>query len=347
MKVGSCAAESYEPRQVRKEATVNSRLRVTQVYLVRVGWPEQAEEYHRQPVHGPFDSDKLINVPQKKIKHFDHAGRLLHSTGIKARKSLGQNFLIDNSVRDAIINEAGLSVGDTVIEVGPGMGVLTGEIARRAGRVVAVELDGSLARYLQQKMKRLGNVEVICSDILKLDLMDVLHGSENYKVVANIPYYITSPVLHYFMNALKRPLLMIIMMQKEVAEAITAPPGRMNFLSVSMRIYSHPSIVCRAPAASFYPAPAVDSAVVRFDMLPKPAVNVENPENFLQLIHYGFSAPRKMIRNSLAIGLKMEPDEADKILSDAGIDPQRRPATLSLDEWALLYKAAGGTLCSE
>ena len=298
-------------------------------------------------MHGPSDSITLIDVPQKKNRYPDQARWLLRIAGLRAKKSLGQNFLIDDGIRDAIISAAELSDDDMVIEVGSGLGMLTNEMAKRAGRVVAVELDSSLARRLQQNLKRLGNVEVICSDILKLNLTEVLRGSESYKVVANIPYYITSPILQYFTHAAKRPSLMVIMMQKEVAEEITAPPGRMNFLSVSMSLFSRPEIVCQVPATSFYPVPGVDSAVVRFDMLIQPAANVDSIEKFLQFIHCGFGAPRKVIRNSLAIGLKIEPNEADKILTKVGIDPQRRPGTLLMDEWAAVYKAAGDNVCSK
>jgi len=278
-------------------------------------------------------------VPHKKARHPDQAHRLLRSAGLKARKGLGQNFLTDNNIRDNIVKAAFLSAGDTVIEVGPGLGMLTVEIVRQAGRVIAVELDDSLAERLRQKLKSSNNIEVISSDILKLDLIDVLKGAGSYKVVANIPYYITSPILHYFMHNELRPSLMVIMMQKEVAMDVAAPAGKMNFMSISMRIFSHPEIVCTVPAASFYPAPTVDSAVVRFTMLDRPAINIDNLEQFLEFVHSGFSAPRKKMRNSLSLGLKISPDEADELLLKAGVDPQRRPGTLLLEEWSRLHKA--------
>jgi 16S rRNA (adenine1518-N6/adenine1519-N6)-dimethyltransferase len=280
-------------------------------------------------------------VPHKKARHPDQAHRLLRSAGLKARKGLGQNFLTDNNIRDEILAAASLSPGDMVIEVGPGLGMLTEELVKVAGKVVAVELDDSLAERLRKKLKSSDNIEVVSSDILKLDLQSVLKGAGSYKVVANIPYYITSPILHYFMHAGTRPVLMVIMMQKEVAEDVTAPPGKMNFMSVSMRIFSRPEMVCVVPAASFYPAPRVDSAVVRFNILEQPAVQVEDLEKFLEFIHCGFSAPRKKIRNSLSLGLKIEADEADKLLLKAGIDPQSRPGALLLEEWTGLYEARG------
>ena len=283
-------------------------------------------------------------MPHKKARHPDQAHRLLRSAGLKARKGLGQNFLIDNSIRDAILDAAALSSADTVIEIGPGLGMLTGELVKRVGRVIAVELDNALADRIRQKLKTAANLEVISSDILKLGLAGVLKGEKNYKVVANIPYYITSPILHLFLHAAARPSLMVIMLQKEVALAVTSPPGKLNFLAVSMRIFSRPEIVCNVPAASFYPVPAVDSAVVRFTMLERPAVEADNLDKFLEFVHCGFSAPRKKLRNSLALGLKINPEISGKILLKAGIDALRRPGTLSPQEWYHLYRVKEGNV---
>jgi 16S rRNA (adenine1518-N6/adenine1519-N6)-dimethyltransferase len=267
----------------------------------------------------------------------------LKGAGLKARKSLGQNFLVNDNVRDNIIEAAGLSAGDTVIEVGPGLGILTEKLASHAGRVIAVELDDSLAERLTNRLVRFTNIHIINADILSLDLNSLIkHGT--YKVVANIPYYITSPILRFFMQAELRPSLMVIMMQEEVARDVTAKPGAMGFLAVSMRLFSIPRLICRVPADCFYPAPRVDSAVVRFDILPRPAVEVGDVEGFLELVHAGFGAPRKQLHNSLAIGLGLEPAAAEKILVRAGIDSHRRPGTLTLDEWSALYREAGATL---
>jgi 16S rRNA (adenine1518-N6/adenine1519-N6)-dimethyltransferase len=269
----------------------------------------------------------------------------LQSAHTRAKKRLGQNFLIDENIRDIIIEAAGLSAADTVLEVGPGMGILTQKLAESVGRVVAVELDDSLAKRLKGKMAGHCNMEVIHADILHVNLKDILGSSRYYKVVANIPYYITSPILHLFMHGKLKPGLMVIMMQEEVAEDVTARPGKMNFLSVSMQIFSRPEIVCRVPAQSFYPPPKVDSAVVKFNMLPEAAITVENMDGFLQFVHSGFAAPRKQLRNSLAIGLKQEPVQAEELLKLAKIDPQRRPGTLELAEWRDLYSIAGELSC--
>ena len=264
----------------------------------------------------------------------------LKGAGLKARKSLGQNFLVNDNVRDNIIEAAGLSAGDTVIEVGPGLGILTEKLASHAGRVIAVELDDSLAERLTNRLVRFTNIHIINADILSLDLTALIKDG-TYKVVANIPYYITSPILRFFMQAELRPSLMVIMMQEEVARDVTAKPGAMGFLAVSMRLFSIPRLICRVPADCFYPVPRVDSAVVRFDILPQPAVEVGDVEGFLELVHAGFGAPRKQLHNSLAIGLGLEPAAAEKILMRAGIDSHRRPGTLTLDEWSALYREAG------
>lgn len=283
-------------------------------------------------------------MPHKERNSTDKVRGQLRGAGLKARRSLGQNFLVNESVRDSIIEAAGLSAGDTVIEVGPGLGILTEKLASLAGRVIAVELDNSLAERLTKRLSGLGNIRIINADILSLDLSSLIK-SGTYKVVANIPYYITSPILRFFMQARLRPSLMVIMMQEEVARDITAGPGAMGFLAVSMRLFSVPEMVCRVPADCFYPAPKIDSAVVRFDMLPQPAVEVGDVEAFLELVHAGFGAPRKQLHNSLAIGLSYEPADAEKILARAGIDSRRRPGTLTLDEWAALYREAGSAAC--
>lgn len=283
-------------------------------------------------------------MPHKNREPVRAIQKRLRRHGLKARKSLGQNFLVVDSVRDAIIEAAALSEDDTVLEVGPGLGALTEKLAVSAGRVIAVELDTNLALKLGKKLGGYLNVRIVQADILQQDLNDLV-GESPYKVVANIPYYITSPILRYFTRAVSRPGLMIIMMQEEVAREIAAPEGRMGFLAVSMRLFSNPEIILRVPADSFYPVPRVDSAVVRFNMLPAPALDITDIDGFLDLVHCGLAAPRKQLRNSLSIGLKIEAADADNLLRRACIDPERRPGSLSLPEWAALYGVAGGGRC--
>ncbi len=262
---------------------------------------------------------------------------LLRQSGLRARKSLGQHFLIDESVLDAIIAAAELSSKDVVIEVGPGLGILTRELARHAGNVIAVELDNELASLLQRRMSGLSNLRVVNADILKMKPAQLLGGKKDYKVVANLPYYITSPVLRYFVEASPRPSLMVVMVQKEVGEAIVAGPGKMSLLAVGLQVYSKPEIIAYVPAKSFYPQPKVDSVVVRFNMLSEPVVNVKDMARFFDVVRSGFGSPRKQLHNSLAHGLGTKPAEVTPLLQQAGIDPQRRAETLSLKEWQSLY----------
>lgn len=278
-------------------------------------------------------------MPNKEIPPSVQAKRLLHQSGLRAKKTLGQHFLIDETVLQTIVEAAELSPDDTVIEVGPGLGILTVELAKRAGSVVAVELDTKLASLLKRKLGSASNVRIINADILKVSLSQLLEGHSNYKVVANLPYYITSPVLRYFVEALPKPSLMVMMMQKEVGEAIVAVPGKMSLLAVSLQVYSKPGIICHVPSQCFYPQPKVDSVILRFDLLPEPAVRVADMNGFFDVVRAGFSLPRKQLHNSLAHSLRMKPIEIALLLEKARIDSKRRAETLSLEEWASLYEA--------
>jgi len=277
-------------------------------------------------------------VPKKAIFPPAQVKRQLRQSGLRARKSLGQHFLADASVLQTIVEAAELSPADTVIEVGPGLGILTAELVRRAGNVVAVELDTKLALQLKRRLASPANLRVINADILKVSPSELLEGTSRYKVVANLPYYITSPVLRYFMEASPKPSLMVVMVQKEVGEAIVSGPGKMSLLAVSLQTYSKPRIISHVPAQCFYPPPKVDSVVVRFDLLPEPAVKVADMGGFFDLVRAGFSSPRKQLRNSLAHGLGMKPAEVTLLLERANIDSKRRAETLILEEWAKLYE---------
>ena len=264
--------------------------------------------------------------------------QLLRQSGLRAKKGLGQHFLVDEPTLKTIVEAAELVPEDAVIEVGPGLGILTAELAKRAGKVIAVEVDSKLASLLKRRLASVSNVRVINAGILEVSPSQVLQGRDNYKVVANLPYYIASPILRYFVEAAPKPSLMVVMVQKEVGEAIVASPGKMSLLSVSLQVYSRPRIVSYVPSQCFYPAPKVDSAIVRFDMLPEPAVKVADIDSFFETVRCGFGSPRKQLRNSLAHGLGVKPAEATSLLEKAGIEPQRRAETLGLQEWARLHE---------
>ncbi len=274
---------------------------------------------------------------------------LLRQSNLRVRKGLGQHFLIDEEVLKLITSAAELTSSDVIMEIGPGLGILTKELSRQAGWVITIELDNRLAAILEQTLASFDNVTTINEDVLKIDPAALLQEQKakfpptidspfSYKVVANLPYYITSPVLRHFLEASVTPQIMVIMVQKEVAEAIVAEPGQMSLLSVSVQFYGKPRIINRVPAQCFYPAPEVDSAILRIDLYPQPAVTVADKESFFELVRAGFSASRKQIGNSLAQGLRLPKAEVLSLLGEAGIVPQRRAETLTLDEWARLWQ---------
>ncbi len=275
----------------------------------------------------------------------------LRRLDLKARKKLGQHFLVDAEALSAVASAAGLKADDVVIEVGPGLGVLTGELVKQAGGVIAVELDDRLADILKKKLAAVANFTVINRDILKVKPQEllaepvavkVLEGKPlSYKVVANLPYYITSAVLRYFLEAHPQPSVIVVMVQKEVAEAVAAEQGKMSLLSVSVQFYGKPEIVRIVPSASFYPPPEVDSAILKIEIYDKPRLDIEDIDGFFNLVRAGFTASRKQLPNSLAQGLKCTKEEAVAILEEAEIDLKRRAETLSLEEWGNLWKIYG------
>lgn len=265
--------------------------------------------------------------------------RQLRQIGGGLKKGLGQHLLIDIGVLEQIIEAAELTPSDIVIEVGAGLGVLTRELVERAEKVVAVEVDPRLAAVLSHILSSRPNLSIINADVLSLDPGELVAGAESYKVVANIPYYITSPILRHFLEARHKPKLMVLTLQREVADTIVAGPGELSVLALSVQFYGRPTLVSHVPASSFYPAPKVDSAVVRIDVYQSPAVAVSDVGGFFEVVRAGFSARRKQLRNSLAAGLGLAPAVAAKLLQGAGVSPQRRAGTLALEEWARVYTA--------
>lgn len=266
----------------------------------------------------------------------------LRAHGLQPRKRLGQNFLLDPAALGRIVAAADLSPDDTVVEVGAGSGTLTRLLAERAGRVVAVELDDGLVEVLRRQVLAFSGVEVVHGDVLKLDLSAFPPGG--YKVVANLPYYITSAVLRRFLEQPPRPSLMVVTVQREVAERIVAGPGEMSLLAVSVQWYGRPRIVARIAPGAFYPPPTVDSAVLRIDVgEPGQAVPGEGVDEaaLFRVVRAGFSQKRKQLRNSLGAGLGVTAAQAEAGLRQAGVDPQRRAETLSLEEWARVARALG------
>lgn len=267
----------------------------------------------------------------------------LRRLDLRARKGLGQHFLVDERVLSTIVAAAKLTAEDIVIEVGPGLGILTTELARRAGWVIAIEVDQGLAFALEESLAPFGNVTILNADVLESDSKTLIKREREaeaaYKVVANLPYFIAAAVLRHFLEASLKPQSMVVMVQKEVAQAIVAQPGRMGLLSVGVQFYGKPAIVDYVPARSFYPPPKVDSAILRIEVYDRPLVEVGDVTRFFDLVRGGFAAPRKQLHNSLAQGLGISPGAAADLLAKAGIDGTRRAESLSIEEWARVYRA--------
>jgi 16S rRNA (adenine1518-N6/adenine1519-N6)-dimethyltransferase len=267
---------------------------------------------------------------------------LLNKYGLRPRKGLGQNFLTDPVHLNRIVEAAELGPEDTVLEIGPGPGTLTQRLVQAAGRVIAVELDPQMVNLLHHEFGYLPNLTIVEADILKIQpaalFSDYALPLINYKVVANLPYYITSAVLRHLMEADLRPERLVLTVQKEVAQRIVAKPDDMSLLAVSVQFYGRPQIVDTIPAGAFYPPPKVDSAVVRIDSYPGPVIPVEDIEHFFRVVKAGFSQKRKQLKNTLAGGLHRPVAEVVAAMEKAGLDPTRRAQTLSLEEWGRLAK---------
>jgi 16S rRNA (adenine1518-N6/adenine1519-N6)-dimethyltransferase len=272
---------------------------------------------------------------------------LLKKYDLAPRKSLGQNFLADRHHLAKIVEAGGLTKADLVVEVGPGPGLLTQQLAERAGQVIAVELDEQMVRLLNAEYGHLANLTVIQADILKTNLRHLIAtyaaggampGEQPYKVVANLPYYITSAVIRHLLESHPPPQRVVITIQKEVAERIVAGPGQMSLLAVSVQFYGEPRLVHRIPAGAFYPPPKVDSAVIQIDSYRQPIVDTDDVNWFFRVVKAGFSQKRKQLKNTLAAGLQLSGDTVQAALHCADIDPRRRAQSLSLEEWGRLVR---------
>ena len=239
------------------------------------------------------------------------------------RKSLGQHFLIDQDVLIAIAESAELTTSDTVLEIGPGHGVLTKELTKRAKNVVAIEIDGQLAETLSSKLGHPKNLNVINGDARSVELPELIGSMNQYKVLANLPYYAATFIIRRFLEA----------------DSMIGKPGKMSLLGISVQFYGFPRIISLVPSEAFYPKPKVTSAVIRIDLFSNPKVKIDDSSQFFKLVSAGFSAPRKQILNSLSLGLKESRESVSEILTLSGISGNRRPSTLSIRDWELLYRA--------
>ena len=262
---------------------------------------------------------------------------LMEKYGLRPDKSLGQNFLRDASALQRIVEVADLDPGDTVLEIGAGVGHLTRWLAAAAGQVVAVEVDERLLPPLKEVLRPHDNIRIIQGDILQLRPRELI-SQDSYLVVANIPYYITSAIIRHLLEAELKPRRMILTVQYEVAQRICATAGQLSVLALSVLVYGEPYLTARIPAAAFHPPPEVDSAVIRIDLYPQPLLPNPLREHYFTLVKAGFLHKRKTLRNSLAAGLGWPKERVDELLAGTEIEPRRRAQSLSLARWLELAR---------
>jgi len=260
---------------------------------------------------------------------------LLRSYGLTTRKGLGQNFLIDDQILHNIVTAAEVNSKDVVLEIGAGPGNLTRWLALYAKKVMAVEMDHAIIPLLREVVGQKSNIQIIAGDILQIN-PQTLVGEDKYIVVANIPYYITSALFRHLLEGPVKPEKMVLTIQREVAARICASDGDLSLLALSVQVYGSPQLLMEIPAHAFYPIPKVDSALLKVDLYPQPLIPMENLNAFFKLCKAGFSQKRKMLHNSLSSGLGWGQEKTAKLVREAGIDPQRRAQTLTMDEWQLL-----------
>lgn len=266
-----------------------------------------------------------------------HPKQLLARYDLEPKKSLGQNFLFDEKLLMQFIDWAEIYGTDEVLEIGPGLGALTKQLARAAKRVVAVELDDRLWPILQDELAAFDNVELLHGDILEQDTAVLFSGS--FKVVANVPYYITGAILRHLLGSTRKPSLVLLTVQREVAERITAEPPNMSLLAVSVQYYGQAEVLKQVKAGAFWPRPDVDSAVVRIALRDEAgaAFDAAAERTFFRIVRAGFSQKRKQLQKNLRqLGLSKK--EVADWLDRAGIDGSRRAETLTLEEWRAIYK---------
>ena len=262
---------------------------------------------------------------------------LLRRYHLSPQKSLGQNFLADHNALLKIVRDSGVDQDDDVLEIGAGLGSLTRVLAVNAKKVIAVEIDNRLFKVLNEVTQAFNNVQLVNGDILDINIGD-LFAEDGYKVVANIPYYITSAVVRHMLEAKIKPSRIVLTMQREVAERITNEDEKMSLLSLSVQIYGQARITHHIPPSCFIPEPKVESSVLVIDVYPQPKLSEDEIQFLFHLAHAAFNQKRKMMRSSLRSVLEGDADTVSAILEGSSIDPQARPESLSLADWIRLTK---------
>lgn len=290
------------------------------------------------PADGP---EHLNNFTMIDLTNKTELLEYLKSNGLWAKHGLGQNFLIDRDALEKIVHAADLTEKDLVVEVGPGLGTLTEELVKKAGKLAAVEIDDKLAKLLTLKFQESdvndAKLQIINSDILKINIPELV-GAKNYKVIANIPYYITSKIIKLFLTTPNKPKSIVLLVQKEVAERICAQPGDMSILGLSVQVYGKPEIIDIVKKDSFFPSPAVDSAILKISNIGYTLP--EMPEDVLfRTIKFGFASKRKTLVNNLSSGYHIDKKNTVDIIKSIGLLENVRAQELSLEQWVLLTKA--------
>lgn len=299
------------------------------IYEVEKTLTERTDITAEELENSVIDDIDLTNL--RELRH------LLHTHNMRPNKAFGQNFLIDRSVLLNIVAAASLTRDDEVLELGAGTGVLTRELAQRARRVVAVELERDMLALLVKTTRHYQNVELVARNLLYLNPVDVFE-QRPYKLVANLPYYITAPTFRHFLENDNAPGIMVVMVQFEVAQRILAAPGDLSVLGVSVQFYGQPQLVARVPASAFYPVPKVDSAILRIDVQQQIPLPADERAGFFRMVQAGFGERRKQLHNSLTHGLHYKNEVVRAWLAQAGIDASRRAETLNIPEWIQLWR---------
>ncbi len=270
------------------------------------------------------------------LASLDTIKNFFRENNISPSRDRGQNFLVDEKVLEKIIESANLKKDDVVLEIGAGFGTLTERLAQKAGKIITVESDRGILPILRRNLENYKNVEIIEKDVLSVVNYESRIMNYEYKIIANLPYQITSAVLRKFLENEPRPNEMMVMVQKEVAERICAISGEMSILAVSVQFFGQPEIIQIVPRSSFYPTPEVDSAILRISRIKNESeTNLKrmDAKDFFRVVKVGFSARRKQLHNNLANGLRLKSEEAKNILLDLGLDIQVRAQDLSVDDW--------------
>ncbi len=259
----------------------------------------------------------------------------LRARNLKPKDYLGQNFLVDESALSEIVKAGDLKPTDTVLEVGPGLGVLTAELVARAGTVWSIEKDAKLYTLLKSEFAGEKKLKLLNEDILRFHLGRNMIS--DYKVVANIPYYLTSKLFQYFLESDRLPTLIVLMVQKEVGERVAASAGELSILGISVQVYADVEIVASVPKESFWPVPKVDSVVLKISPKEK-YPEIKDRKLFFRIIKVAFAGKRKQIQNTLAHGFKLNKEDVSKLLTSVGISPTDRPQDLEIRQWIALYQ---------